>query len=122
MITTRNFKELLLNHLGFKQVGETDIYSRFFQDTNCELQVDFDKQTLIYPKEKGFKVDAATTCNFSAPENFVVFECVCRLLEKGYRPDHLELERTWTLGHGQKSGRADICVSTPDGSETLIII
>lgn len=47
-------------------------------------------------------MNVATTTNFSEPENFVVLECVNRLLDKGYRPENIELERTWTLGHEQK--------------------
>lgn len=122
MITINNFKSLITSSLGFEQVDGTQVYSKKYDSISCELQVDFARELLIYPKDKGFKVEAATTCNFSAPENFVVFECVCRLFEKGYRPEHIELERTWHLGHNQKSGRADICISTPDGQNTLAII
>ena len=86
MITTSNFKSLIISSLGFEQVDGTQVYSKKFDNISCELQVDFARELLIYPKDKGFKVEAATTCNFSAPENFVVFECVCRLFEKGYRP------------------------------------
>ena len=57
---------------------------------------------IIYPEDKGFKVNVATTINFSEPENFVVLECVNRLLDKGYRSENIELERTWSLGHEQK--------------------
>jgi len=34
-----------------------------------------------------------TTSNFSSPENFVVFECVHKLLSQGYHPQHIELEK-----------------------------
>lgn len=41
-----------------------------------------------------------------------------RLLSKGYRPVHIQLEKTWHLGHEAKSGRADICVYSPvDGKQ-----
>jgi len=50
-----------------------------------------------------------TTSNFSQDENMVVLECVIRLLRKGYRPESLELERTWKSGHGT-SGRLDILI------------
>ena len=43
------------------------------------------------------------------------------MLDKGYRPEHIELEKVWQLGHEQKGGRADICVSAPDGSMLFII-
>lgn len=46
-------------------------------------------------------------CNFSHNENFVVFECIDCLLSKGYRPEHIELEKKWTIGHEQKRGKVD---------------
>lgn len=51
-----------------------------------------------------------------------MFECVHRLLEKGYRPESIELEKVWTLGHEQKSGRADIIVYTPERDSVLFIL
>ena len=60
--------------------------------------------------------------SFIAPENFVVFECVCRLLMKGYRPEDIELEQTWQLGRLPKSGLADICVYEKDSEKVLMII
>ena len=67
-----------------------------------------------------------TTSNFSHEENFVVFECVHRLLEKGYQPKHLELEPKWKVGHGASGGKADIWIRTnkqADGSaDSLMII
>lgn len=61
------------------------------------------------------------TCNFSSNENFVVFECVNRLFEKGYKPEHLELEPKWKVGHGASGGRADILVKDNSGKALLII-
>ena len=51
----------------------------------------------------------------------MVLECVHRLLEKGYKPEHIELEPEWKLGHGGKSGRADILVRDQQGKALLII-
>ena len=42
------------------------------------------------------------------------------LLEKGYKPQNIILEKTWAAGHGT-SGRLDICVTRDDGSEYLLI-
>jgi len=64
--------------------------------------------------------DSKTTQNFSQPENFVVLECVNRLLEQGYKPENIVLEKTWAAGHGT-SGWLDICVTHDDGSEYLLI-
>ena len=74
------------------------------------VYADFDKKEIIYPEDAGLKINERQTCNFSSNENFVVFECVHRLLEKGYKPEHIELEPKWKLGHGASGGRADILV------------
>ena len=116
MITKSNFKNLL-KILGFTAEGNT------FQKTigEADLKVDFDKQEMIYPEDKGLKVNERQTCNFSKDENFVVFEGVHRLLEKGYKPEHLELEPRWKLGHGASGGRADILVRDHENNPLLII-
>ncbi len=62
-----------------------------------------------------------TTCNLGADENFVVLECVNRLLEKGYKPANIELEPHFKLGHGMSGGRADILVKDNAGKPLLII-
>lgn len=66
-------------------------------------------------------INERQTCNFSQPENFVVFECVHRLLEKGYAARHIELEPKWKVGHGASGGRADILIKD-NGSKSLLII
>lgn len=119
MITKDNFKQVL-ETLGFAQI--MGIYTRKYNNVDCELKVDFKNEKLIFPTEKGFQVNDETTSNFSHPENFVVFECVARLFEKGYRPEHIALEPRWSLGHGGKSGKADICVKNKDDSPYLCII
>ena len=51
----------------------------------------------------------------------MVFECVHRLLAKGYKPEHLELEPRWRVGHGASGGRADILVKNQENKALLII-
>ena len=115
MITETNFKNLLL-FLGFTKNGE--MYEKTFPHFSASMRADFSAKKLYYPDaiKGGERNDG-----FSAPENFVVFECVNRLLEKGYRPEHIELEKEWHLGHDAKGGRADICV-TNENREMLFII
>ena len=120
MITTANLKQLLFI-LGYKEVFPQR-YKREFAAFDCCLEVDFEAEKIIYPQNKGLKVNDDTTSNFEHPENFVVFECVNRLLEKGYRPEHIELEKKWLLGHEAKSGKADVCVYDSDGDSMLLII
>ncbi len=120
MITVSNFKQVL-TLMNFTTT-DNEIYTKRFDNVDCDLKVDFKNKKLIYPTDKGFEVNDGTTSNFEHPENFVVFECVNRLFEKGYRPEHIELEPRWSLGHGGKSGKADICVKNKDDSPYLCII
>ncbi|MDE5772518.1 MAG: N-6 DNA methylase [Ruminococcus sp.] len=115
MITTNNLNQLLTK-LKFQQ--ENEVWTKAFPSLCCSLSVDFSKKILIYPENIQGRERNTT---FDAPENFVVFECVCRLLSKGYRPEHIILEKEWHLGHDTKSGRADICITTPDENMLLII-
>ena len=115
MITESNFRKLL-TCLGY--LDTDDIYEKEYPEFHASMVVDFNKQKLIYPAEiKG----RDRNDGFDKNENFVVFECVNRLLAKGYRPENIELEKEWHLGHDSKSGRADICVSDRSG-EMLVII
>lgn len=115
MIDVSNLKDTLKT-LGFVAYG--DIYEKIFSEIGCSLKVDFQAKRLIYPNEiKGRERNDG----FDQKENFVVFECVCRLLSKGYRPEHIELEKEWHLGHDAKGGRADICVSDTNGNMLFII-
>lgn len=112
-----NFKNLL-KHLKFKE--KDHIFSKTFEKANkAILQVDFKNEKITYPEN--LKINEKQTCNFSSAENFVVFECVHRLLKKGYHPEHLELEPKWKLGHGQSGGRADILVRNQENKSLLII-
>lgn len=116
MITKNNFKDLLKT-LGFAEEGNT--FQKSIGET--DLKVDFDKKEIIYPEDKGLKVNERQTCNFSQNENFVVFECIHRLMDKGYKPEHLELERPYRIGHGASGGRADILVKDQQNDPLLII-
>ncbi|MBX7490050.1 restriction endonuclease subunit S [Helicobacter turcicus] len=111
-------------------------YSKDF-GSDCTLKVDFHQKKLFYPQNtiknpnpkatdsklqpNGIIIHDLTTCNFSHPENFVVFECVHRLLAKGYKPQHIELEPKWQLGREAKGGKADILVRDNQGDSYLLI-
>lgn len=116
MLTQQNFP-LLLESLGFDKI-ETFYRKTFGKST---LTVDMKEGAIHYPEGGGLIVNERQTCNFSANENFVVFECVHRLLEKGYKPEHIELEPKWKLGRGTSGGRADILVKDNFGKPLLII-
>lgn len=106
--------------LGFKPKDNAiAVYSKIYQQhDNYTIEVDFSKESINYGKL--IKADCKTTQNFSQDENWVVLECVDRLLTKGYKPQNIILEKTWAAGHGT-SGRLDICVTRNDGFEYLMI-
>lgn len=114
MITKENFPALL-THLGFASVDGVYTKSIF----EHEFTVDVSNGQIDYPK--GLKVWNNQTRNFSFNENFVVFECVHRLIEKGYQPHHIELEPRWKFGHEAKSARADIFVRNQQDEPLLMI-
>ncbi len=95
MITKDNFKDLLAK-LGFSITRGT--FTKKFKETDAYLKVDFKTEKLIYPEDKGFTINERQTCNFKQKENFVVFECVHRLFDQQYKPEHIEFEPKWKVG------------------------
>lgn len=117
----------LITAIGYTpQDGKSGIYFKSYQnhDGYC-IFIDFNSQQIIYgsdenPSGASIKVWERTTSNFSQSENFVVLECVDCLLEKGYAPSCIELEKTYPSGHG-RSGRLDVLVKSVDGVPFLMI-
>ena len=116
MINKENLPKVL-DCLGFEKQG--DAYSKHYDESSCDINVDFANERIDYPSN--LDTGANTTTNFSQEENFVVLECVNRLLDKGYKPESIFLEKTWTLGHTGKSGRADITIYDKKNNAYLII-
>lgn len=110
----------LLQALRFETDTYKSVYSKTYPHCKKTLTVDIDHEKINYDKI-GILLGDKTTFNFSQEENFVVLECVDRLLRKGYEPEHLTLERRWQIGHGASGGKADINVFDRDG-KTLFII
>ena len=103
--------------LGFvPKNGTNGIYHKIYVD--YAIEIDFEKQSINYGS--AITAESKTTQNFSQPENFVVLECVDRLLTKGYKPQNIVLEKTWPSGHGT-SGRLDISVNREDGTPYMLI-
>lgn len=116
MLTQDNLSDML-GALGFEKKGA--IHRKLFGA--AILEVNFTKKEITYPEAAGLVINERQTCNFDANENLVVLECVHRLLEKGYKPEHIELEPKWKLGRGASGGRADILIKDNDGRPLLII-
>ena len=113
-----NLKDLL-HFLNFTQQNE--VFTKKFISGDYSLAIDFENKQIQYPESFGLIINERQTCNFSSNENFVVFECVHRLLEKGYKPEHIELEPKWKLGHGASGGRADILGSVENYRELITL-
>jgi type I restriction-modification system DNA methylase subunit/restriction endonuclease S subunit len=118
MIDKDNFRALL-KHLKFEKKGQ--VFRKDFKEPGVFLKVDFLKEIIEYPELVGLKINERQTCNFSSEENIVVFECVYQLLNKGYKPKHIELEPKWKLGRGASGGRADILVKNQNDKPLLLI-
>lgn len=107
-----------ITKLGFTpQENSADVFVKKYQN-DYRIQIDLAKEQIDYGDK--ITVESKTTSNFAQPENFVVLECVDRLLEKGYKPEAITLEKTWAAGHGV-SKSLDICVTRDDGTEYLLI-
>jgi type I restriction enzyme M protein len=103
----------LLKTLGFlpKENANRIFQKKYAAHRDYVIEVDFNREKINY----GALIlqDSATTQNFAQMENWVVLECVDRLLEKGYPPQRITLEKTYPAGH-KNSGRLDICVARDD--------
>ncbi|MBQ6984362.1 MAG: N-6 DNA methylase [Paludibacteraceae bacterium] len=125
MITIDNFKEVLIS-LGFTQDGEQEVYSKEYHLNgnlvgDTRMSVNFEEKRLEFPADMRGG-DRNTLIDDSHKENMVVFECVDRLLDKGYKSEDIELEKVWPLGHEGKSGRADICVNEAGNRQKMLFI
>lgn len=89
----------LIQALGFKPKENTfGIFHKIYSDCdNYAIEIDFEKEIFIFGDR--IKAENKTTQNFSQAENWVVLECINRLLEKGYKPENITLEKTWATGH-----------------------
>ncbi len=84
------------------------------------IEIDFEKKQFNFGGKINFGDSTKTIQNIVKPEDWVVLECVDRLLEKGYKPENITLEKIWKTGHGT-SGRLDVLVTRNDGSAYLMI-
>lgn len=120
-MTTTDIKKLV-KLLGFDPTNKNeDVWiKKYPKHDNYTLALDFDKESIDY----GLNIEKGddTTSNFSSDENFVVLECVNHLLEKGYKPKSLTLEKRWRTDKKTAGiGKSDITITDLSG-KTLIII
>ncbi|MFZ2975352.1 MAG: restriction endonuclease subunit S [Candidatus Moraniibacteriota bacterium] len=101
--------KIFLQNLGFLPRNNASgiFYKNYKIAENYCIEVDLEGKKFNFGNK--IKSESGTTLNFSQEENWVVFECVNRLLEKGYKPKDITLEKIYPTGHGT-SGRLDILV------------
>ncbi|PKL72225.1 restriction endonuclease subunit S [Candidatus Kuenenbacteria bacterium HGW-Kuenenbacteria-1] len=110
-------KKKLIQKIGFSPKENVEnIFAKKYN--NFIIEVDFNKEQINYGNK--IKSESGTTQNFSKEENWVVLECVNRLLEKGYKPEDITLEKRFKVGHGVSGGRVDIFVEK-EGKAFLMI-
>lgn len=117
----------MVAQIGFTpQDGKSNVYFKTYPaHDGYAISIDFNNAKIKYyspdiPQNARIKLGDETTSNFSHLENFVVLECVDRLLRKGYAPSCIELEKTYPSGRGH-SGKLDILVRNPENTPFLMI-
>ncbi len=108
-----------LQILGFlPKENSSDIFIKKYKNhEDYFLEVNFEKKIInfgekIFIGENNFQ-------NITKSEDLVVLECVDRLIEKGYKPEDIVLEKVFPSGHGH-SGRLDICVKKEEKTFLMI--
>ena len=73
--------------IGFQpKENAKDIFIKKYQDGYI-IEIDFDKKTFYFGGK--IKIQGKDSQNITKPEDWVVLECVNRLLEKGYKPENI---------------------------------
>lgn len=115
-----NIKKLILA-IGFlPEEGKENTYTKQYKNhSNYTISLDFNSENINYGEK--ITIGDRTTSNFSSSENFVVLECVDKLLVKGYAPEKLTLEIKWDLGRKEK-GKLDIFVADKEDDKKCFLM
>lgn len=111
----------LIKTLGFTPKENTMGFfeKKYTSFDDYSITYDAEKKSIDFGGKISFNRTENSTQKFTKPEDMVVLECVDRLLEKGYAPDNIILEKVYPSGHGT-SGRLDILV-TQDSEAYMMI-
>jgi len=111
----------LIKALGFiPKENTTDLFEKKYTlHSSYSIEFDAQKKSINFGSKIFFNDSKKSTQNLVKSEDLVVLECVDRLLEKGYAPENIILEKQWKTGHGT-SGRLDILV-TQNNSPYMMI-
>ena len=104
--------------IGFQpKENASDVFIKKYPNDYC-IEIDFKNENFFFGGI--IKIGGKYSQNITKAEDWVVLDCVDKLLTKGYKPENISLEKVYPAGHGF-SGRLDICVTRDDGSEYLLI-
>ncbi len=108
----------LLKYMGFSpKNNEKGLYiKRYCRQKEYTIEINLDNKKINYGKRLDSK---SITIHTTKGENLVALECMNRLLEKGYKPEYITIEKTYPTGH-RTSGRLDILVKK--GGEAYLMI
>ena len=112
----------LIQTLGFipKEDSVNVYYKKYDSHQDYIIEIDFSSKTIDFGSKIFFNESKNSIQNITRAEDEVVLECVDRLLEKGYAPQNIILEKRWEAGHGH-SGRLDVLVTRDNGSAYMMI-
>ncbi len=100
----------------FPKENVSDIFIKKYQN---DYSIEIDLKNLTFHFGGKIKVQGKASQKITKPEDWVVLECVNRLLERGYSPENIVLEPKWKLGHLEK-GRLDILVNKDEKAYLMI--
>lgn len=113
--------DLLIN-LGFNYKENTkDVLIKYhLNNEKYSIEVNLEKNIINFGDKIFFNDSKNSIQNINKPEDLVVLECVDRLLQKGYKPQNIILEKVYPTGHGT-SGRLDILVTDKNNKAFMMI-
>lgn len=114
-------KELLIS-LGFNYKENTKdvLIKPYSNHEKYSIEINLEKNSINFGDKIFFNNSKNSVQNITKPEDLVVVECVDRLLQKGYKPQNIILEKVYPTGHGT-SGRLDILVTDKNNKAFMMI-
>ncbi|MBU1657694.1 restriction endonuclease subunit S [bacterium] len=118
--------DLFINNLIAKlqfipKENNINVYHKKYSNHNdYNIEIALDKSSIDFGNIIFFNNSKNSIQKITKEEDFVVLECVDRLLTKGYAPKNIILEKVYPSGHGT-SGRLDILVTRDNGTAYMMI-
>lgn len=112
----------LLKELGFnyKENTENILIKYYLKQSKYFIEIDLEKNIINFGNKIFFNDTNNSIHKITKDEDLVVLECVDRLINQGYSPKNIILEKVYPSGHGT-SGRLDILVTNNDDKAYMMI-